>query len=864
MVKPLRVSRWTDRLGRIVFVLLLASGSAVHAQLSSSAYRALGQTDLRQNGTNMVQGLELYSPSGVAVDTRGGQVHLYIADTHNSRILAWADIASYQIGDPPALVLGQPGPQYSSPLGIGAKGLNAPLGLAVDPINGNLYVADFGDNRVLRFPSPFANPSRIEPDAVYGQPSFTARTATPATSSSLSQPRVVALDSAGNLWVADTGNHRVVRFGAAVLNSPTPPAADIVIGQKDFFSGLANQGGAAISASGLDTPAGLAFDSQNNLYVSDFNNTRVLKYSAPLSPSSVNPPASAVFGEANLTSRGVPLQASSTTLAGPEGLAVDGGGNLYVAVPRDNRVLVFPLSTAPGAAANVLGQSDFSSTAANANVFPGSSPNSLSGPADVKVDQNGTVYVADSGNNRVLAFPRGSKSASSVWGQNDFVSNGANQTKPGSVNVPYKMAIDYSVAPYALYVSDTANHRVLAWKDSIHFRTGDPADLVIGQPSLRTAVANVDTQGKPSATSLSVPAGIAVNPNDGTLYVADSGNNRVLRYPRPTDQAGRITPDAVIGQADFTSSTSAAVSASSLNSPTNVAIGPNGDLFVSDSGNNRVLEFAAGAGTGASAIRVYGQPSMFSSLKPSQVSAQTLASPLGIFVDRASNLFIADTGANRVLVFPNTQNAPPAGTAASFVIGQAGFGTLNGGGVNLKAPYDVTVDSTGSIYVADSGNNRVLIFTPLVFLPIAGASATSVVGQPNVTGIAPNWDSPDGLATADSLFDPVGLYIDRQDTLYVGDAGNNRLLQFLKAASVVNSATFQSGVPVGQGSIATLFGSGLASGTATVSATVWPTTLMNRQVVFNDQIQAPIYYMAPGQSNFQVPSNAPVGTGRVA
>src|SRR3954454_6149069 len=141
-------------LSRVVFPLMAAA--ALHAQVSPSAYRVLGQTDLHQNGLNLVQGVELNQPNGLALDTRGGQTHLYISDTRNSRILAWADTASYQIGDAPTLVLGQPGPQYTNPLGIGTKGFNAPVGLAVNPLNGDLYVADFGNNRVLRFLPPFA------------------------------------------------------------------------------------------------------------------------------------------------------------------------------------------------------------------------------------------------------------------------------------------------------------------------------------------------------------------------------------------------------------------------------------------------------------------------------------------------------------------------------------------------------------------------------------------------------------------------------------------------------------------------------------------------------------------------------------
>ena len=142
----------------------------------------------------------------------------------------WADLNSYQSGDAPALVLGQPGAQYTSALGIGPKGLTNPLGVAVDPTTGNLYVADFGDNRVVRFPSPFVNLSRIEPDTVYGQPDFVAVTAG-LSSSAMSGPRSVACDAAGNLWVSDSGNSRVLRFAASTLNSPAPVAADTVIGQ---------------------------------------------------------------------------------------------------------------------------------------------------------------------------------------------------------------------------------------------------------------------------------------------------------------------------------------------------------------------------------------------------------------------------------------------------------------------------------------------------------------------------------------------------------------------------------------------------------------------------------------------------------
>ena len=233
--------KYTHRSGVAALFLLLVAGSA-HAQLSSSAYRVLGQVDFNQNGLNLVQGGELYTPSAIALDTRGAQVHLYISDTHNCRILAWADVNTYQVGDFPALTLGQPSPQSTAVMGIGAKGLNGPLGLAVDPATGNLYVADYGNNRVLRFPSPFDNPTRVEPDAVYGQSNFTTLTAGTASTTSLNHPRSVAFDPSGNLWVSDTGNNRIVRIPVASLNAAPPVAIDTVVGQKDFISTRADAG----------------------------------------------------------------------------------------------------------------------------------------------------------------------------------------------------------------------------------------------------------------------------------------------------------------------------------------------------------------------------------------------------------------------------------------------------------------------------------------------------------------------------------------------------------------------------------------------------------------------------------------------
>ncbi len=349
------------------------------------------------------------------------------------------------------------------------------------------------------------------------------------------------------------------------------------------------------------------------------------------------------------------------------------------------------------AATRVYGQgSSFTSATANNG---GVSATSLNYPQEVATDSSGDLYISDESNNRVLYYPSGSTTATRVYGQSgSFTSTTANNggVSATSLNGPWGMVLDSSGN---LYIADTGNNRVL------YYPAGSTtATRVYGQAgSFTSTTAN---NGGVSATSLAGSEEIALD-SYGNLYASDYHNNRVLYYP-----AGSTTATRVYGQAgSFTSATAnnGGVSATSINGPDGVTLDKSGGLYVGDYGNNRVLYYPSGSTT---ATRVYGQADSFTSTTANNggISATSLNGPQAVSLDCNNNLYVVDDGNNRVLYYPIDS------TTATHVYGQAGSfssNTANNGGVSASSFNDaegLTMDSNGNLYVADSSNNRVLMF----------------------------------------------------------------------------------------------------------------------------------------------------------
>ncbi len=350
--------------------------------------------------------------------------------------------------------------------------------------------------------------------------------------------------------------------------------------------------------------------------------------------------------------------------------------------------------------------------------------------------------------------------ASLVLGQVNFNSSSFTTTQSGMYN-PTGAAIDPSTG--AVFIVDSFNHRVLRFASLVALSNGANANGVLGQ---------IDFTSNTIATTRSGmfdPTGAVVD-GAGRLWVADNGNNRVLRFDAAASKPNGANADGVLGQGDFTSST-IAITQSGMYSPVKVALDIDGRLWVTDRGNNRVLRFdgAASKAIGAPADGVLGQVDFTS--RSHAATQSGMYWPLGVAVDAAGRLWVVDGNCHRVLRFDGAASKPN-GANADGVLGQVDFtsniiATTQSG---MQWPEDVAVDGSGRLWVADYGNNRVLRFDGAASKP-NGANADGVLGQVDFTSSSP-------AATQSGMYRPLGVAVDGSGRLWVADFGNNRVVLF--------------------------------------------------------------------------------------
>ena len=354
-------------------------------------------------------------------------------------------------------------------------------------------------------------------------------------------------------------------------------------------------------------------------------------------------------------------------------------------------------------------------------------------------------------------------SADIVVGQPDFARADTGTTS-NSFNRPIYAAFD---SKDRLYISDLDNNRVLIFDNPFFGDT--TADTIIGQSDFVTKTPNT---GGRTASTLNQPHGMTFDAQ-GRFYLADQANNRILIYDDPA--ANDTAADTVLGQVVFTTADTGTTS-NNLISPTDVKVTTTGQIFVVDSGNNRIVVFHDQLDTFADTV--LGQPDFVRN--SAGVNANAFSSPIAITLDASNNLWVADYSNHRALFLHDPRSGD---TTADSVLGQPDFstGNANSGGLSansLQFPAGLALDSTGRLLVADYGNNRALIYYSLTSLD---TSAGSVIGQTSLTASSANA----GGRSAFSLATPTSLLLDSSSRVILVDQDNHRVLRYAETTPVV-------------------------------------------------------------------------------
>lgn len=321
-----------------------------------------------------------------------------------------------------------------------------------------------------------------------------------------------------------------------------------------------------------------------------------------------------------------------------------------------------------------------------------------------------------------------------------------------------------------IVVCDSGNHRILIW-NSVPTSDQTPADIVLGQPNFESE--GPAAHGRGTENGVHLPSGVIVV--DGKLLVADAWHHRVLVWneiPEKTD----TPPDFAIGQPDLSSVETNRGSDPSLSGmywPYGIAW-IEGRLYVSDTGNRRVLVWNSLPDSDLPADLLLGQPSESDSdeNRGGPVAANSLRWPHD-FAGHDGQFFVADAGNHRVMRW---KSHPDADVDCDAVIGQKSFDTA------YELPYDVqgpnrlrfpyAIDNCENVLaVADTANNRVL-FWRLPFGETCYSNAFDVIGQADFSGNGDNrWES----VNEHTLCWPYGICF-HQGLLAIADSGNNRVM----------------------------------------------------------------------------------------
>ncbi|HUB77318.1 MAG TPA: IPT/TIG domain-containing protein [Bryobacteraceae bacterium] len=580
-----------------------------------------------------------------------------------------------------------------------------------------------------------------------------------ATNTSIGQPNRVTVDSKGNLYFSSSN---------AVFKIDGSGNLTVVAGNSR--AGFSGDGGPALQAQ-LNGPQGLAFDSNNNLYIADSVNNRVRM----VSPAGVI----TTFAGNGFTSTGGGNSFNDGGLAIngllrlPSGVCVDSSNNVYIADTGDN---IIRKVTTDGIIHTVAGDGfgSYSGDTYSALVAE------LHTPLDVAVDKSSNIYIADSANAAIREVTASTGIINTIAGSLTAGVGDAGDGGPATsaaLVTPYAITVDSNGNVFFVENGDSVIREVNAAKQYIYRVAGNATAGFSGDGSAATKA------------QLNFPTGLALD-SSGDVYIADSLNYRVRKV-----SGGSISTIAGNGVVSYSGDGGPASSAQ-LNTPHAVAVDSSGNFYIADTLNNVVRKVSSGgtistiAGNGTAG---YGGDG-------GSAAAAQLNHPQGIAVDTSGNVYVSDTQNARVRKISGGTITTVAGNGTPGYGGDGGSATA----AQLFVPIGLAVDSAGNLYIADFTNERVR--------KVSGGNITTVAGNGNS-----GYSGDGGPAIDATLNGPTGVAVDSNGNLYISDLNNN-VIREVSGGNIMTVAG--NGLPGvgGDGGLATAAVIGNPSGIAVDSA----------------------------------------------
>lgn len=741
--------------------------------------------------------------------------------------------------------------------------LEFPFGVAADPA-GNVYVSDASNFRILR----------ILPDGrseiVVGTGSFgSSGDGGPATEARLASVRGLALGPDGCLYITDISSRHIRKVGLDGIITTVAGSGE---------RGFGGDGGPALDAA-FDFPVDIAVDSTGNIYIADTQKNRIRKVDTQGVISTV-----AGTGEGGFSGDGGP--AAEAQLWRPQGVAIGPGDELYIADSINARVRMID---GDGNIQTVAGGGNTINTAVATDYR-------LNFPTGIAVDSLGTLFISGPFENRILSVTGPLIGIVAGTGATGFAGDGGPAL--GAVfNGPQHIAVNEVGGQSSIYVIDGENDRV--------------REITGGSVRTIAGTAHLAGDGGPATEALlDSPVDVSLD-TAGNLYVVERGNHAV----RKVTPAGMISTVAGTG-IQGSGAAGATATETTLSAPRGVLARSVGDVLVSDSQNQRVLRLTEGgvleafAGkTSSNGFEGDGGPA----------DEAKLWFPVGLAEGGDQSIYIGDSSNDRVRkVGPNGTISTVAGD------GTRAFGGDGGAAINasLNGPDHVKVDGQDNLFIADSGNRRVRQVTPGGIIGTVGGGGSTFVETDEVPALEASLTGAEGIvirpingkggaATPDLLVSSFGrvylvaggntvrtiaggsaaslgdggpaigallanaggMTVDPEGNIYVADANNHRVRKLtpvvtrIGTGGVVNAAAIALSVAVdsvASETIVSVFGVGLSREDGNAVSLPLPTELAGVTVAVRDSEgqtrQASLFAVRAQQINCLIPAGTALGS----